>query len=130
MTYTQLNKSQKLTMWLLLLLFVAGLANAAVTYPSSNIIRFGATADTVTFTTSPGAANDPIVQITFTPSATGKGFRLRNGSSTGAVVWETTSSATTKVIEDVVIRPPITLYFESDDTTFSGLTCYKRVGNQ
>lgn len=129
----------------LLILCLCAPAFGATTQ-AGNVVRMTAEADTYS---AGGAALPPVTQIQLTPVTTGTCFRLREASSTGKVLWETTSTETRditstgnvydtsagldKIVENVTISVPTGgLYLEiegADPLTWTGIYLYFRKEN-
>ena len=99
------------------LAFVGVNANAAVTSPQIGVAKAGATADLISTAYIP--VSSKIVSVKVNPQTGGKYYRLRAGSATGAIIYETNSAATTATLaaDRVSFRMPGSgLYFQTDDS--------------
>lgn len=129
---------------------ICGTANAATTSPAPNVIVFGADEDTFTPPSNQGAANNNIIEtIEVTPNTTGTLYQILN-ATTGAAIWETTSTESrpvtstgvvvtavggiAKIVDKVnILIPTGGVRFNTTTTPgagFTGLYCYRRAGNQ
>ena len=92
-------------------------ANATVTTPVAGVVECTATADVIS-SQLPYSAK--VVGIKVNPVAAGKYYRLRVGTSSGAIVYETNSAATTATmaLDRVEFhKPSAGLYFETNDSS-------------
>lgn len=109
-----MNKTIKLLGVALALISSAAFA-ATTTSAGGNIVRMTANGDSMTQT------RVIVKRVKVTPRTTGKTFELREGSTTGTVVWEHSSHNSTlanPVAEPVFIKVGTSpLYFVTDDST-------------
>lgn len=106
----------KLHLILIALIVIATIGLAETTISSGgNVVRMTATGDKATIT------RKVIKQVKVVPMATGKVYELREGSTTGTVMWEHSSHASTlenPKAETVSIKTGASdTYFVTDDPT-------------
>lgn len=90
---------------------------AAVTNPVAGVARATASADVIDDELPYGAK---IVGVKVNPATASKYYRLRVGSASGAIVYETNSASTTATMAlDAVnfSKPSQGLYFQTDDAS-------------
>lgn len=98
-------------------------SNAAVTTPVAGVVRCTATADVIS-TQLPYAAK--IVGVKVNAPTAGKYYRLRVGTVSGAIVYETNSAATTATLAldcATFTKPSAGLYFDTNDSS-GAITVY------
>ena len=94
-------------------------ASAAVTTPVAGVARAGATGDILLKSSFGGYGIVTVKSIKVNPIAGGKYFRLRKGTVSGDIIYETNSSATTGTMTADVVKfdvPSDGLYFQTNDT--------------
>lgn len=92
-------------------------ATAAVTVPVAGVVRASASGDTITTQLPYGAT---IVGVKVNPATASKYYRIRKGSASGAIIYETNSAATTATMSVDNVRftkPSDGLYFQTDDAS-------------
>lgn len=95
-------------------------ATAAVTTPVAGVARAGATADVVEPSDFGGYGIVTVKSVKVNPVAAGKYYRLRNGTVSGAIIYETNSAATTATMTADSVKfdvPSAGLYFQTDDSS-------------
>lgn len=116
--------NKKITVVLLLALglslAIAGIANAAVTTPGVGVARATASGDLIGDTVAELPYGAKVVGVKVNPSTAGKYYRLRVGSASGAILYETNSASTTATmaLDRVEFKKPSSgLYFQTDDAS-------------
>ena len=95
-------------------------ATAAVTTPVAGVARASASADLIEKSDFGGYGVVTVKSIKVNPATASKYYRLRKGSASGAIVYETNSAATTATMTADTVKfdvPSDGLYFQTDDAS-------------
>lgn len=94
--------------------------SAAVTTPGAGVARATATADVIDSDDFGRYGTVKVKTIKVNPSTASKYYRLRKGSVSGAILYETNSGATTTTLATDTVGfsvPSDGLYFQTDDAS-------------